>query len=228
MADDSLTPEQERAMLALFEQASLNDYPNPERIGCPGRDFLKQLARDHRSIKLSDERLDHVAHCSPCFREFVVFRDQCRSKTNTRRGVIAGIGSLAAVLAVVIAVRRPRPEPAANIESRLIDIDLRRFAPTRGTDSAASTNPPQIDLPRTRLRLRITLPFASPEGEYEVQILHADGATTGLKASGIARLKDGDTRFEVKMDLSGLPAARYELGVRRIPFDWLPVPVDVH
>jgi hypothetical protein len=29
------------------------------------------------------------------------------------------------------------------------------------------------------------------------------------------------------MDLSGLPPARYQLGVRRIPFDWLPVPVDV-
>ena len=54
MADDSLTPEQERAILDLFEKASLNDYPNPERIGCPGDDFLKQLVRNRRSIKTSD------------------------------------------------------------------------------------------------------------------------------------------------------------------------------
>jgi hypothetical protein len=229
MAEDSLTPEQERAMLALFEQASLNDYPNPERIGCPGTDFLKQLAHDHRSIKPSDHRLDHVAHCSPCFREFVVFRDKFKSQTTTRRAVLTGLGSLAAVLAVIaIAVRRPHRELTVNSESRLIDIDLRPFSPSRGTDSATLPTPRQIDLPRTRLDLRITLPFASQEGDYEVQILRADGTATGLTASGTARLRDGDTRFEVKLDLSHLPAAHYQLGVRRIPFDWLPVPVDVH
>jgi hypothetical protein len=227
MAEESLTPDQERAMLDLFEQASLNDYPNPERIGCPGADFLKQLARDHRSIKLSDHRLDHVVHCSACFREFVAFRDQRKRQVITRRAIFAG-GSLAAALAVMIAVRRPHPKPPANTESRLIEIDLRKYAAMRSADSSTSSNLPKIDLPRMRLDLRITLPFASPEGEYEVQILRADGGATGLKASGIAQLKDGDTRFEVKMDLSGLPPARYQLGVRRIPFDWLPVPVDVH
>lgn len=227
MAEESLTPDQERAMLDLFEQASLNDYPNPERIGCPGADFLKQLARDHRSITLSDQRLDHVVHCSPCFREFVAFRDQIKRRSVTRRALFAGGGSLAAAFAVLITIRRPHPEPPTNSEATVIDIDLRPFSPTRGAASAPSPSPHQIDLPRTRLRLRITLPFGSPEGDYEVQILRADSAATGLKASGTAQLKDGDTRFEVKMDLSGLPPAQYQLGVRRIPFDWLPVPVDV-
>ena len=62
MADDSLTPEQERAIRDLFEQASLSDYPNPDRIGCPGDNFLKQLVRDRDAIKLTDERLKHVVH----------------------------------------------------------------------------------------------------------------------------------------------------------------------
>jgi hypothetical protein len=227
MADDSLTPEQERAILDLFEEASLNDYPNPERIGCPGDNFLKQLVRDRSSIKTSDERLKHVVHCSPCFRKFVIFRNQLKRQVTTRRAVIAGVGSLAAALGIVIAVRPRHSEAPANTEARVIDIDLRKYAATRGIDSTPAPNPPHIDLPRTRLDLRITLPFASLEGEYEVQILRADGSPTGLKSSGTARLKDGDTRLEVKMDLSGLPPARYQLGVRRIPFDWLPVPVDV-
>jgi hypothetical protein len=225
MDDESLTAKQQRAILDLFEQASLNDYPNPERIGCPGDDFLKQLVRDRNSIKLSDERLKHIVHCSPCFREFVGYRDQFKRQTITRRAIFASLGSLAAGLVVMIAIRRPRPEPPHNAESKLMDIDLRPLAPTRA--AAPSTNPAQIDLPRARLRLRITLPFASPEGNYEVQILRADGTATGLKSSGTAKLKDGDIRFEVKMDLSTLPPARYELGIRRIPFDWLPVPVDV-
>jgi hypothetical protein len=227
MADDSLTPEQERAILELFEQASLNDYPNPQRIGCPGDNFLRQLVRDRTSINLNDERLKHVAHCSPCFREFVGFRDQAKRQLITRRAVFAGVGSLAAVLAVVIAVRRSHPESSVNTESRLIEIDLQKYTATRGSDTAPAAKPAEIDLPRMRLDLRITLPFASPEGEYEVQILRADGTATGLKSSGMAHLKDGQTRFEVKMNLSGLPRARYQLGVRRIPFDWLPVPVDV-
>jgi hypothetical protein len=228
MADDSLTPEQKRAILDLFEQASLNDYPNPERIGCPGDKFLKQLVRDRSSIELSDERLKHVVHCSPCFREFVSVRDQPKSKVTTRRAIFAGVGSLAAALAVVIMVRRPHPEPPVNTGPRVIDIDLRRYAGARGADSAPIPNPPQIDLPRTSLDLRIILPFASPEGQYEVQILRANHAPTGLKSSSMAQLMDGETRLEVKMDLSGLPPARYQLAVRRIPFDWLPVPVDVH
>src|SRR3954470_13408752 len=40
MNDERLTPEQRRTMLDLLEQAALHDYPNPERIGCPGADFL--------------------------------------------------------------------------------------------------------------------------------------------------------------------------------------------
>jgi hypothetical protein len=75
MTDDLLTPEQQHAILNLFEQASLNDYPNPGRLGCPGENFLKQIVRDRNSVELTDERLKHVARCSPCFREFVAFRD---------------------------------------------------------------------------------------------------------------------------------------------------------
>jgi hypothetical protein len=227
MADDSLTPEQERAILNLFEQASLNDYPNPDRIGCPGDNFLKQLVRDRNSIELTDARLKHVARCSPCFREFVAFRDQPKQKTPTRRAIFTGGGVIAAAAAIGIAVQRRPHVPPIVPEPRVIDIDLRKFGGTRGVDSAPAPAPPQIDLPRTLLDLRIILPFASPAGQYEVQILRADDSATGLKASGTANIEKGLTHLEVKMDLSGLPAAHYQLGVRRIPFDWMPVPVDV-
>jgi len=228
MADDSLTPEQERAILNLFEQASLNDYPNPDRIGCPGETFLKQLVRDRDSIELTDARLKHVARCSPCFREFVALRDQPKQKTPTRRAIFTGAGVIAAAAAIGIAVqRRPHGGPPVEPEPRVIDIDLRKFGGTRGVDSAPAPAPPQIDLPRTLLDLRIILPFASPAGQYEVQILRADDLATGLKASGMANIEHGLTHLEVKMDLRGLPPAHYQLGVRRIPFDWLPVPVDV-
>ena len=37
-------------LLEVFEQSSLQDYPNPDRIGCPGQPFLRKLAFDRKSI----------------------------------------------------------------------------------------------------------------------------------------------------------------------------------
>jgi hypothetical protein len=70
MDDGSLTDEQGQLMLELLEQAALHDYPNPQRSGCPGSEFLFRLACDRGSIDISDARLTHVARCSPCFTEF--------------------------------------------------------------------------------------------------------------------------------------------------------------
>ncbi|HWF45991.1 MAG TPA: hypothetical protein VG168_03210, partial [Bryobacteraceae bacterium] len=51
---------EERELLDLLSESALNDYPNPERIGCPGEVFLRQLATDRKSVPIRDPRLDHV------------------------------------------------------------------------------------------------------------------------------------------------------------------------
>jgi hypothetical protein len=227
MNDEPLTPEQEKAMLDLFEQASLNDYPNPDRIGCPGSEFLKQLASNRRSIKLSDRRLDHVTHCSPCFREFVSFREGLRRAKTTRRAVMTGVGALAAGVAIMV-VQKPKPSDLDAFGYEPFEIDLLNYGKTRGvgvSPSLRTTN--RFGLPRKPLNLVITLPFGSQEGKYEVQILRADGQPAGLSSSGSARLRAGKTTLELKMDLSRLSPDHYQLGIRRVPFDWMPVPVDI-
>jgi hypothetical protein len=227
MGDERLTREQERAMLELLEQAALHDYPNPDRIGCPGAEFLKRLASNRRSIALSDARLDHVTRCSPCFREFVEFRDGHKRSVFTRRAVLAtGGGALAAGLATVLA-RRPKSPSNPSIDYQQIRINLFDYAANRGVDSQPRTTAAQPDLPRKHLELRITLPFTSPEGKYEVQILEASGKPTGLISSGMAQIENGKTMLSVKMDLTSLSPNRYQVGIRRVPFDWMPVPVQV-
>ena len=57
MDDGRLTREQDRRMLELLEQAALHDYPNPEREGCPGADFLKRLAIDRASIETLERKI---------------------------------------------------------------------------------------------------------------------------------------------------------------------------
>src|SRR5437764_8961132 len=113
MDDGRLTREQHRRMLELLEQAALHDYPNPERKGCPGQDFLQRLAGDRASINLDDPRLTHVARCSRCYREFVSYTKSARKSSISRRALLA-VGGLAAAGIAVIGVRtsqRPTSEP---------------------------------------------------------------------------------------------------------------------
>lgn len=215
-------------MLALFEQAALHDYPNPERIGCPGPDFLKRLATDRKSIPASDPRLRHVARCSPCFREFVEYRDAARRKLVTRRAVLGIAGTAAAAGIAAIAVRFLNAPNSNSDAYEHVEIDLSNAGTFRGSEPNAEASAPQASLPRKRLDLEIILPFASAEGNYEVQVLHQDGKPTGLRASGTAHLVGGKTILPIRIDLTSLPADRYQIGIRRIPFDWMPIPIRIH
>ena len=49
---------------ALFDTIYSAVEPNPERVGCPPRDSLRDLAM--RTRPLSDPLWDHVMECSPC------------------------------------------------------------------------------------------------------------------------------------------------------------------
>src|SRR5580700_8039546 len=76
MDEEKLSPQEERRLLEMFGQSSLNDYPNPDREGCPETAFIRTLAFDRKSIPIRHPDLTHVARCSPCFREFLAYRKQ--------------------------------------------------------------------------------------------------------------------------------------------------------
>jgi hypothetical protein len=226
MNDERLTREQQRRMLELFEQAALHDYPNPERIGCPGSEFLKRLATDRKSIDLNDPALTHVARCSPCFREFAGYRDKVKRKTLTRR-VAIGTGGALVVGLVVTVVRLATVPPTEPEAYERVTLDLFNASAVRGQETDTQSTAPKTSLPRKRLDLVITLPFASPEGNYEVQVLDASGKPTGLSAAGTAHLLNDRTILEARIDVSSLPPNPYQIGIRRVPFDWMPVPVQI-
>jgi hypothetical protein len=226
MDDEQLTSKQDRRMLELLEEAALNDYPNPDRIGCPGTDFLKRLATDRRSISLSDPALDHVASCSPCFREFAGYRDRAKRAKVTRRVAIATgaafvVAGGTAGFRVVTGKAKQTPATEESYEDR--DFDMFNDGPERGAADGQSASP---DLPRKRLNLHLTLPFASPEGDYEVQVMGPNGAT-GVKASGTAHIVKGKTLLRIRLDLTKLQPNTYTLAIRRIPYDWTSKPVRI-
>src|ERR1700690_1190881 len=97
MDEEKLSPQEERRLLEMFERSSLNDYPNPEREGCPGTAFVRKLAFDRKSIPVRHPDLTHVARCSPCFREFLAYRKQA-----ARRKMLKRVGALAAMVLLAI------------------------------------------------------------------------------------------------------------------------------
>lgn len=65
----------------LFQEAS----PNPARLDCPGREVLEQLAA--RSLPIEHPGYHHLAHCSPCYREFrAIASDAAATAIAARRG----------------------------------------------------------------------------------------------------------------------------------------------
>src|SRR5438552_19168078 len=69
-------------------------YPNPDRVGCPGRERLEAIA--HRKCSPADHMhdIDHIATCSPCFVEYQAIRTAWKRK----RAALAATGVAAAVM----------------------------------------------------------------------------------------------------------------------------------
>jgi hypothetical protein len=230
MPDENLSGEDERRLLELFEQSSLTDYPNPDRIGCPGQDFLRQLAFHRTSIPVGDERLNHITQCSPCFGEFVNFREEARRRIpSTRMLAFAAVLLLAIGLSVYFALRPHTgiPSPGSTEPYQAAKLDLKNFVLPRGPQpSDPATSVEAVELRRRRLSLTITLPLASPPGSYELQILREVDRPLAT-AAGQARMENGLTLLVVKLDLSSFEPGKYLVGIRRASRDWTYYPIAI-
>jgi hypothetical protein len=63
----------ERELIRIFDDLLHSDYPNPERIGCPGTDVLDKLATSPEKFACQST-LRHLAGCAPCVDELKVLR----------------------------------------------------------------------------------------------------------------------------------------------------------
>ena len=224
MSENRDSPE-DQEFLELLSESALRNYPNPERRGCPGQQFLSKLATDRRSIALKDARLDHVSHCSPCFVEFSAIRKRVVRRQRAQRTVAAG--TIAAVLFAVIAawlvaggiLRLPSfnsfPKNSGALVSQL---DFRNRSVTRGSSEAPSQNE-NLSIPRGQLSLVILLPFGSEDGDYEVEVLRQVDHPLA-SGRGKATIKEGITTLRASVDTTHLEPGNYLLGLRRVDLPW--------
>jgi hypothetical protein len=85
-------------LLEILRHGLATEFPNPERIGCPGSSLLKGIAQGKVSLTEVEPWLDHFGSCSPCFREFKEFRTQSAMQ---RRRVLTLVATAAVLLFAV-------------------------------------------------------------------------------------------------------------------------------
>jgi hypothetical protein len=63
----------EKELLEAFERVIHEDFPNPQRIGCPRGDTLWRLAEGSGHVQQT-LLLAHIRQCAPCFDELKELR----------------------------------------------------------------------------------------------------------------------------------------------------------
>ena len=127
---------------ALFDTLYSSVEPNPDRVGCPPRDALRELAM--RTRPMSDPLWDHVMECAPCridVREMGRGRPAIPVRSPARPFGLSAAGSRVSRLVLGTWMLDPRAEAPTSIAG-----DLRQYALMRSDR--------RID--RTRVRFTAT------------------------------------------------------------------------
>jgi hypothetical protein len=209
-------------LLDILRQGLATEFPNPERIGCPGSALLKGIAQGRVSLTEAEPWLDHLGSCSPCFQEFKEFR---RQSVIQRRRVLTWAAASAVVLLFAVGgwlwVRARHSVEATDTAV----LDLRERSVARGPSQADAGQAP-LEIPRSAKHLVLDLPIGSKEGPYDVALLTDTGHQL-LRATGMAELHDHIMVLRVDVDLSSIRPGEYSLGVRQPRLEWTRYPIRV-
>ena len=209
--------------------------PNPDRIGCPPRDTLVRLAR--RQQPIGDPAYEHLAKCSPCYREFRELQETAPVSTTVSRGTSRAWMAAAAVAALVVVAfgtwwltrgesnsGTPQLASAPATTSQRAELDLRKFAVLRSEQGAERQEP--VVVPTGVVELTLLLPVGSEPGPYDIQVLDADLKSLST-AHSVAEIQNFITTLRATLDLRTVPPGAYQLAVRRQGDDWRMFPARI-
>jgi hypothetical protein len=221
LSTESQSNAADKRLLDILRQGLATEFPNPERIGCPGNALLKGIAQGKVSLTEAEPWLDHLGSCSPCFQEFKEFRKQSAIQ---RRRMLVWVATAAVVVFAVggwlwVRVRHPVETTDTAI------LDLRERAVARG-QSQSESDQARLEISRKTRHLVLDLPIGSKEGPYDVGLL-TDTGDQLLHSTGTADLHDHITSLRVDVDLRSIRPGAYSLGVRQPSLEWNRYPIRV-
>jgi hypothetical protein len=205
-------------VLAALGRGLQNEFPNPERVGCPGREILSAIAAHTMSLSRAESYLDHLTSCSPCYQDFLQFQAEHHQRRARMIFAVAASVLIVAALATWAILRPHGPQIASAV------VDLRGRSMTRGTEPPPSE--PPLEIPRNVSHVDIYLPLGSSEGSYEVRLTSIGGETV-FEGPGEAKLEQGTTALRIDLGNSLATPGNYFLQLRRPSSEWASFPLRI-
>ena len=215
------TPEQKyNRIAAAVRQTILSEFPNPNRVGCPGDAKLREVAA--RRTILEDDDWQHITHCSPCYAEYLEVKEQNRRASRRARTLklIGGTTLLVALAGFGAYEYLEKPKASQSIVANTLEaatLNLRESSGTRGDQTPSQSDIPV--LPARRLNLRVILPFGSEPGIYQIEFRDKEDRVVD-RAEAEAAISAGETSFTTAVDLRE-SAGAYTIGLRQQSFEWV-------
>lgn len=95
--NEVLSRQEDEKLVKALQAAAYHDYPNPARIGCP-RDVSVLKALAQKKLHVTDPVIQHVAECSPCFREVMELRRKFKRLRLVK--IFSGVAGLFVIVTV--------------------------------------------------------------------------------------------------------------------------------
>ena len=171
-------------MLGVLGRGLRDEFPNPERIGCPGREIVAAIAAHKMPLSQAESYLDHLTSCSPCYRDFLQLQREHRQRRTRMIFAVAASVLIVAAIATWAAIRGHD-----NVQvAQSVVVDLRNHSMARGTEPLPSE--PPLEISRSVSHLDIYLPLGSSDGPYDFRIstTREEVLRTG---SGFAKVQEG-------------------------------------
>jgi hypothetical protein len=211
----------EQHILDVLERGLSREFPNPDRIGCPGSAVLRGIASHKLRLAEVHQWLDHLSACTPCYQEFTELRKQA---VTHRRRVQVWLAAAAVVILTVAGWLWVRIHYAVQGPETAV-LDLRGISVTRG-ETSPQTNLPPLEVQRSATHLVLDLPIGSAEGTYDLALLSESGAQL-LSATGATQLQDRVVVLKADIDVRDVRAGVYLLALRQPGAEWSRYPVRV-
>lgn len=243
--------EREQDLLDFTRSYLSEDFPNPERRGCPSDDALRVLASG--AILSGESISNHVTSCSPCFNAYIahiadaraqrVQSHKMRRANWIRRSLVTAVVAVMLMIAIylffprwhgdrIAAPRTPAPSGNPGTPPQVpttamyvpVLIDLSNASPVRGANQSEAGPSPQV-IPSTPLiDFTLQLPIGSEARGYSVML--SSNRHRVWSDSARAHLENGQMLLHVRADFTHVRVGNYDLTVISKGFR-LTVPVAV-
>jgi len=216
---EEFSQKEEKRFLDLLAQGLSQDFPNPERVGCPDAEVLRGIALRKLPLTEVQRWLDHLSTCSPCFQQASEFRKEAERQRRRRRWTAAG-GTAILLLAIAGWVWMYMRKPATEV------LDLRQVPAVNPHNPSSEVQQPLV-LYRWARRLTLDLPAGSEPGIEEEIAIFSESAAEIFDATATTRLEDEVVCVEVDVDVSRFEPGQYLLAVRRPGLTWTEYRVSI-